>query len=90
MDEIHRVFLAKLLGRNIKCLYAKHNEQPEVPVIAYPVSWEEVEVRIERPTDPAQIRRMRIANASTHIRAHYRDLRFLGSKGRRPLNSQEG
>lgn len=89
VDGIHRFYLALEMGRAVNCIYVE-GADAQFPVIGLPVQWEDVTLRDSLPSDPRLRRDLRpgIEDTSTCLRRHYRDLSFLGSKGRRPAGVQ--
>lgn len=88
VDGIHRVYLAMIMGKYINCIYIKG---ASAPIISIPVEWEQVVEYDVKPDRPEQLRIIRdgIADESNDLRRYYRDLSYLGSKGRRPRSNQE-
>lgn len=91
VDGIHRFYLAGALGKPVTAIYVE-GANPDYPLVSYPVSWEEVNLYQSRPTDPKLLRKVRygIEDTSEGLRKYYRDLKFLGSSGRRPRKEQNG
>ena len=87
VDGIHRFWWALSVNKPINAIYV---ENASLPIVSYPVSWDEVRLCDERPSEPRFMRKLRdgIADNSEDLRRYYRDLSFLGSKGRRPSIGQ--
>ena len=91
VDGIHRMFVAKQLGVAVNAIVIEGSD-PSRPSIGQTVSWSDVKVRGERPTDPKQCRDLKpgISDNSEDLKKHYRDFSGLGSRGRRPSKGQNG
>jgi hypothetical protein len=89
VDGIHRFYLAGTYGVPINTIVVRGVDR-NYPFISYPVFWEDVSIYDIPPENPHQRRRLRhgIENTSECRRLYYRDLSFLGGKGRRPLKVQ--
>lgn len=89
VDGIHRFYLARQLGFDVRCVFING---ASLPLISYPVEWQDVRMYDEPPQQPELRRRIRegISDTSTDLRKYYRDLSVLGSKGRRPRKDQNG
>lgn len=89
VDGIHRFYLAKQLGLPVKAIYV---EGAKLPLISYPVTWEQVQEYDEAPQNPRHRRALRlgIEDTSESLRQYYRDFSLFGSRGRRPRHGQNG
>ena len=89
VDGIHRIYHALHSGETVNCIYI---EGASAPIISVPVEWGYVESYDVKPENPRQLRIIRegIADDSNDLRRFYRDFSYLGSKGRRPRQGQEG
>jgi hypothetical protein len=86
VDGIHRFYYAMQNRSRISALCIS---EPRLPLISYPVSWDEVVEYCTKPEDPSLLRRLRFKDEPSVLRHYYRDLSYLGSKGRRPRAGQE-
>jgi hypothetical protein len=89
VDGIHRCELARRLGLPITVILVDKVE-PTLPIISYPVTWQQVAEYEVKPENPCLLRNIRsgIADDSGSLRKYYRDFGYLGSSGRRPREGQ--
>ncbi len=88
IDGIHRFVLADQLGLPINIVKVT-GVPSDLPPISYPVSWDEVVIANERPTEPEKVRNLRFPNERSVLERYYRDFRNLGSGGRRTMVHRE-
>ena len=89
VDGIHRVHLARALGRTVSVVYIK-GVDPNYPIISTPVEWSDVIEYAVKPKESHLLRNVRpgISDTSDGLKKYYRDLRRFGSTGRRPSQHQ--
>lgn len=89
VDGIHRFYIARQLGFEVNSLYI---ERASMPIISYPVGWNEVVLYDKKPEEARLLRKLRsgIEDKSEVLKTYYRDFSFLGSNGRRARKGQNG
>lgn len=85
IDGLHRCYMARELNREITAILVK-NFDSRFPFIYSPVEWNEAVRYHSRPTDARLLRRMRAGFVADDpiLLKYYRDLRIMGSLGKRP------
>ena len=89
VDGIHRFWLSLKENIPLRAIMVR-GADPRFPLVGLPIQWEEVSQYEIKPEQASQLKRLRpgIEDTSEVLRSHYRDLRYLGSRGRRPRHGQ--
>lgn len=89
VDGLHRFFLARRENIKITAIQVD-GADPSIPLVGLPVDWRDVKQVMIKPEKACELKLLRpgIEDTSDMLRSHYRDLRYLGSRGRRPREGQ--
>ncbi len=87
VDGLHRFTIAKVKGLTVKAIYIEGSGRQ---MIGYPISWQQLSIRRDRPQQAIECRDLRVCDDPIILRQHYRDFSFMGSMGRRPRHGQSG
>ena len=90
VDGLHRFTLAKIKDFTLHAIYISREADKDHPIIGFPVEWGELKIRRTQPLMAEECRDLRIPDIKEDLHRCFRDLRFLGSSGRRPRKGQDG